>query len=184
MAIANLRIISLVDVKTGEERVLLNSVTACINRIAWLNSGRIIACCWGSVELWRIDSQESKLRAFHVGVNRDLDAFGHHLTPSSSSPLQVAISNGRNIGVWRIDEDSESTRFCLIWGLFANRLVAKGTDITGAIGLNKNHRQLLVQHSATDKSQVQWMKSQRCRHRGFPEIPQLARIEKAPSSNT
>ena len=153
VAIAYDSSISLVDLKTGEERGSLNGY-ANIYCIAWSHCGRrIITSCGGKVVLWRIDTEGSELKYYGVGAIPDLRGF--NIAWSPSAPLEVATSDEDSVCVWRIEEDQETARAFLVWGSFTTRLAAKGADITRAIGMSDMHRKLLVQHGAIDDAGLQ-----------------------------
>ncbi|GJJ74923.1 hypothetical protein EMPS_07281 [Entomortierella parvispora] len=136
--------ISLLNVRTEEEVALLNegTFTGCV---AWSNCGRwIIAKSGGQVVLWKIDTEGSGLKGCNTGAVVELHADSLQWSPSS---LEFAILSFDSISVWKIVEDKEGIRLCLVWGSFVNRLMTEGTSIIGAIGLSGMHRTLLVQRS-------------------------------------
>lgn len=96
--------------------------------------------------LWETDSEGSRLRLRKVEKTP-----AYYLAWNPSTPMEVAITIGSSVSVWRIEEDDKRTRFRLVWGSIPNRLVANGTDITRAIDLKLAHRKLLVQCGAIDK---------------------------------
>ncbi|GJJ71247.1 hypothetical protein EMPS_03597 [Entomortierella parvispora] len=146
LAIVYISGVSLVNVKTLGERTSLEEETH-FCRIAWSNCGhRIIGSSVNSIVLWATDSKEWGLKLLTVEATPAL-----YVAWSPTTPMEVAISVGRSVSVWRIEEQGKRIRFCLVWGSFPNSLVAKKADITRAIGLKLAHRKLLVQRGAIDK---------------------------------
>ncbi|GJJ67739.1 hypothetical protein EMPS_00085 [Entomortierella parvispora] len=151
LAIAYTLNISLVDVRTGEERIFQEQRPLYFHRIAWSHCGRwIVASSANLLVLWETDPQGKRLELRKVEMTEAGD-----LEWSPSTPMEVVIALGTSVSVWRMEEDEHEnealTRLCLVWGSFPNRLVAKDAVFTGAIDLKPAHRTVLLQYGSIDE---------------------------------